>query len=220
MKLILLTTLIVLIAGNGIKKLINTPNFLKSLNYEEEASKIKKRLTTVIKDLNISLYNNDYYSSDEPSFTMSDLILTKFTETYRQEATAKDYQYKIDENNIYIMKLDKPFKFSFTANFRKSYIGGLLNFDGTVKGTISVDKITVKETFKQDDNKLIKTDNIAIYLDKTSLKYSLDGLISRVIDIPKRVTSVFNESLYYVLEGKLNKSINTGFAKDKVSYKI
>jgi hypothetical protein len=216
MKYIVLTIIISFIHTNKVKSL--TPaNFIKSLNPDEEVEKLKKRVSSVVKDLNISLFNNNYNTADDSSFSISDVILSKFTTDRKEKA---DDKFKIDENNIYIVKLDQPFDFSFTANFRKSYLTDLLNFDGEINGTIGVDKVTVKETFKSENDRKIKADNVAVYLDKGSLKYTLEGLISKVIDIPKRVDTVFKESLFYVIEGKLNKSINSALAKDKIIYKL
>ena len=59
-----------------------------------------------------------------------------------------------------------------------------------------------------------------VYLKRDNIKIEVDGVLSKFIDIPKRVNKLFLDSLLYVLEGKISKAISAGLAKDKVTFKI
>jgi hypothetical protein len=217
MKFKLLFFLLIIFVNSGkIKKQLISSNFLQSLNFDEEISKLKTRINTILKDFTLSLSNNDFYTVDETNFSISDLVLTNFGSI---KTTQDDYKYKVDENNIYIIKIDKPFSFNFNGVFKKTYFG-LINFQGDLTGTINVDKITIKEMFKQEGDKIVKTDIVDVYLDKKFLEYKLSGFITGVIAIPERILKVFHDSLYQVIEMKLNKSINSSLNKEKSNFKV
>jgi hypothetical protein len=187
-------------------------NLKVEVRYEDEIERLMDRISSVFKNNKYQInLNDELVVKTDKGFSMNDLVLSDFTFNENSKVI-----WKVDEDNILIVKIENPFTFKFSGKYKKVILR-IFNLYGDAEGLVFVEKISAKILYKiVHGEEITITDLVTVYLNKNKeIENNTNGLATRLFNVNEKVSNLFNTRLMNLIENKLNSLIASSLKRDR-----